>query len=191
MMFAIQYEIALPADYNMEIIRRRVENGGSAYDHYQGLGLKAFLIQDKNEEETPVNQYATFYLWTDTQAASKFLWGGNGFQAIVRDFGRPTVQTWLGGKFSLGNSSKRAPAFLVKETTKIPAFIDPQDSAAVANQRMNQLLQNSRLHSTAYAMNPTTWELIVVSLWTEKPALSVESVLYRILHLSTPEITSL
>jgi Domain of unknown function (DUF4865) len=36
------------------------------------------------------------YLWDDTDAMGKFLWGGDGFGGTVRDFGRPVGQTWVG-----------------------------------------------------------------------------------------------
>ena len=43
-MYAMQYEIALPADYDMAIIRRRVATKGPLLDTMPGLGLKAYLI---------------------------------------------------------------------------------------------------------------------------------------------------
>ena len=45
-MIAAQYEILLPADYDMEVIRRRVRERGTALDDRAGLGLKAYLVQD-------------------------------------------------------------------------------------------------------------------------------------------------
>ncbi|WP_433257560.1 DUF4865 family protein [Streptosporangium sp. CA-135522] len=35
----MQYEITLPADYDMKIIRHRVATRGSAMDAFPGLGL--------------------------------------------------------------------------------------------------------------------------------------------------------
>lgn len=43
-MHAIQYEIALPADYNMAIIERRVATRGPRLDEFPGLGLKAYAV---------------------------------------------------------------------------------------------------------------------------------------------------
>ncbi len=37
-MYAMQYEITLPADYDMGIIRARVATGGNALDDLPGLG---------------------------------------------------------------------------------------------------------------------------------------------------------
>jgi hypothetical protein len=42
-----QYEIALPADYEMRIIRDRVATRGSSFDEFPGLGVKVFLIRER------------------------------------------------------------------------------------------------------------------------------------------------
>lgn len=41
-MYAKQYEITLPADYDMHVIRDRVARGGHLLDERAGLGLKAY-----------------------------------------------------------------------------------------------------------------------------------------------------
>jgi hypothetical protein len=46
-MIAMQYQINLPADYDMGIIRTRVARTGHLLDHYPGLGVKAFLIRER------------------------------------------------------------------------------------------------------------------------------------------------
>lgn len=95
-MYAMQYEITLPADYDMGIIRDRVATRGHALDDRGGLGLKTYLIRERGVAGSPVNQYAPFYLWHDVGAMKDFLMGGGGFQGIVRDFGRPPVRHWAG-----------------------------------------------------------------------------------------------
>jgi hypothetical protein len=92
-MIAMQYEITLPADYDMQIIRDRVGTTGHLLDSYPGLGVKAFLIRQRGVDGATSNQYAPFYLWADAAGAASFLWSGVGFAAILRDFGRPIVQT--------------------------------------------------------------------------------------------------
>ncbi|SCD81378.1 protein of unknown function, partial [Streptomyces sp. SolWspMP-sol7th] len=57
-MHAKQYEITLPADYDMGVIRRRVAVGGHVLDDRPGLGLKAYVIRERGVEGSPVNQYA-------------------------------------------------------------------------------------------------------------------------------------
>lgn len=70
-MIAAQYEITLPTDYDMGIIRRRVAERGSALDDRAGLGLKAYLVRDV-ADGAPVNAYAPFYRWNDPAALAAF-----------------------------------------------------------------------------------------------------------------------
>lgn len=41
-MYVMHYEITLPADCDMQIIRKRVADRGHMTDAFAGLGLKAF-----------------------------------------------------------------------------------------------------------------------------------------------------
>lgn len=79
-MHAMQYEITLPADYDMGIIRTRVATKGHLLDAFPGLGLKAYLIRER-AGGSPVNQYAPFYLWRAPEGMNAFLWGA-GFQGL-------------------------------------------------------------------------------------------------------------
>lgn len=46
-MHAMQYEITLPGDYDMGIIRHRVATKGAGTDTFGGLGLKAYAIRER------------------------------------------------------------------------------------------------------------------------------------------------
>ena len=101
-MYAMQYEIPLPADYDMAIIRQRVATKGPLLDTMPGLGLKAYLIRERGKDNSPVNLYAPFYPWASIEGMNSFLWGGGGFGGIVASFGRPAVQHWTGVACALG-----------------------------------------------------------------------------------------
>jgi len=97
-MHAMQYEITLPADYDMKIIHHRVATKGPLLDDFAGLGLKAYLIRERGVDASPVNQYAPFYLWNSIAGMNRFLWGP-GFRGLCTDFGRPRVWQWTGLAF--------------------------------------------------------------------------------------------
>lgn len=61
-MIAMQYAIALPADYDLGVIRQRVATRGAAMDAFPGLGLKAYGIRERGVRGARVNEYAPFYL---------------------------------------------------------------------------------------------------------------------------------
>jgi len=90
-MIANQYTIKLPADYDMEIIRRRVADTGHRFDDWPGLAFKAFLISERSAGAT-ANRYAPFYLWNNTDGLNEFLYGP-GFAGLSGSFGRPRLST--------------------------------------------------------------------------------------------------
>lgn len=49
-MHAMQYEITLPADYDMDVIRHRVATRGHLLDDFPGLGIKAYLMRERGED---------------------------------------------------------------------------------------------------------------------------------------------
>ena len=92
-MYAMQYAINLPADYDMQIIRDRVAATGHLMDGFAGLEFKAYLIREKARGATR-NAYAPFYVWRDIDGMRSFCWGESGYSSIVRDFGRQPIQDW-------------------------------------------------------------------------------------------------
>ncbi|MFB9679093.1 DUF4865 family protein [Streptosporangium vulgare] len=196
----MQYEIGLPADYDMGIIRERVATRGHALDGYAGLGLKAYLIRERGVDGSAVNQYAPFYLWSSLTGMNDFLWGGGGFQNIVRDFGRPVVRHWTGVGYERGPSSAAVPRAASRRTDPIPADTDP---AAVVERALAGLRRHAGtpgVHSAALAVDPRHWELVRFTLWEhevpgagdgageEDEAGKGNGVAYRVLHLSAPHL---
>src|SRR5262245_32493671 len=108
-MYAKQYPIVLPADYDMGILRERVASAKHLLDSRDGLGLKAYLIRQRGKDGSPVNEYAPFYLWNDVSAMAHFLVGGGGFERIVRSFGQASVQDWAGVAAFAGSARDAVP----------------------------------------------------------------------------------
>jgi hypothetical protein len=192
-MYAIQYELPLPADYDMQIIRDRVATRGSFTDDFAGLRLKAYLIRTAGEGSA-VNSYAPFYLWDDVDAMGSFLWGGKGFGGIVADFGRPTVQTWAGVDVVRGNADV---AVATKETFTLRPGEDP--TAAVADLRLTFEDRVDRgVYFSALAVDPRTWEAVIFTLtdvvvdvlraYPSGPHDFGEITEYEVLHLSEPGV---
>ena len=49
-MIGMQYKVILPKDYDMDIIRKRVEDNGYKTDGFQELNFKAYLITEAGKE---------------------------------------------------------------------------------------------------------------------------------------------
>jgi uncharacterized protein DUF4865 len=171
-MYAAQYEITLPTDYDMGIIDKRVADFGHLFDDRKGLGLKAYLVGE--------HQYAPFYLWHDTGAMGHFLLGGGGFQNIVRDFGRPVVRHWTGVAVVAGPARDSTPATASRLLT--PFDGDTEDAIAT----VESLRHNENVHTAAVAVDPHHWELVQFVLWRDEP--EAAGTRYEVRHLSTPEL---
>lgn len=182
-MYAMQYELSLPADYDMEIIRKRVRDAASRTDGFPGLGVKAYLIRERGVDGSPVNQYAPFYVWQDVSGMNEFLWGGGLFTRIVDSFGRPPVRHWTGVDFQPGRANATTPIAATKHTALLAPDIDPTDPVRAAREELRERATLTSVHSTALAVDPQRWELVRFTLWTESPPESAGT-RYEVLHVS-------
>ncbi|MFE9865736.1 DUF4865 family protein [Streptomyces sp. NPDC005506] len=183
-MHAMQYEITLPSDYDMGIIRTRVATRGHLLDTFPGLGIKAYLIRERGEH-SPVNQYAPLYLWKAPEGMNAFLWGP-GFQGIVDDFGRPEVQHWTGLSYAEGPASAALPRTATRHRAPIPASVAPADAVEAALAESATSAKAPGAVATALAVDPRHWELLHFTLW-EHDAPEAPGERYEVLHLSMPE----
>ncbi|MEV5611254.1 DUF4865 family protein [Streptomyces sp. NPDC052225] len=184
-MQAMQYEITLPADYDMAVIRARVATKGHMLDDFPGLGVKAYLMRERGVDGSPVNQYAPFYLWHTPQGMNSFLWGA-GFQGIVADFGRPVVQHWTGVAYEEGVAGAGPARAAVRRRTPIAAGTHLPDLVAESVRETAQLATRDGLLYAAAAVDPRTWELLSFSVWDHAEPKEPGD-LYQVLHLSQPE----
>ncbi|MFJ6776492.1 DUF4865 family protein [Kitasatospora sp. NPDC091257] len=206
-MHAMQYEITLPADYDMGVIRKRVADKGHLLDAHPGLGLKAYLVRERGRQGSPVNQYAPFYLWRTVEGMNGFLWGP-GFRGLSADFGRPAVRHWLGAGLTRGASGTSAasastsaseaaspteeaaapPTTATRETVRLPESADPAEAVERA---LADLPTHPALHTAAVAVDPSRWELLRFALWHGPAPEDEPGVRYQVLHLSRPELDRL
>ncbi|WP_234995791.1 DUF4865 family protein [Streptoalloteichus hindustanus] len=183
----MQYEISLPTDYDMDIIRRRVETKGHLLDSFPGMGLKAYLIREAGVAGSTVNQYAPFYLWQSLSGMNHFLWGGGGFRNILGSFGRPAVRNWTGVAFEPGPARAAIPRAATRHTEPLPAEVDPTDFVAQALDELRQHAGREGVHSTALAVDPRHWEMVRFTLWADVEP-DATGIRYQVLHLSTPHL---
>lgn len=189
-MYAMQYEIPLPADYDMAIIRRRVATKGHLTDSYPDLGLKAYLIREKGIDGASNNEYAPFYLWNGAAGMNRFLWTGTGFTNIVGSFGRPPVRHFVGVDFRRGLGSGQVPTRATRLTTPIAADTDPTGAVDAAVAALERLMAHTGLHSAAVVVDAQRWEIETFALWLAAVPADCGRV-WQVLHLSCPEIEGL
>ncbi len=186
-MHVMQYEIGLPADYDMGIIERRVAARGAATDAFPHLGLKAYAVRRTGRHGSRGNAYAPFYLWHDPAGLNAFLYGP--FRGIVTDFGRPAVRHWIGAAFHRGPSSGAPPVFATRHLRPLPPEEVPGEAIGPG---LAPAGVTAAVHSQAVAVDPDRWEVARFTLWAAVPdRLDPAWTCFDVLHASTPRLADL
>ena len=181
----MQYEITLPADYDMGIIRHRVATRGSGTDDFPGLGIKAYLVRERGRHGSPVNQYAPFYLWAELSGMNQFLFGP-GFDGIRTDFGRPAVQAWHGIAVCDGPAHASPPVDATRTVHGIDAGISLPD---LTRRLLDETATDARqpgVNCTVVGVDPSTWRLVRLTLWSDRAPDTAAGERFTVLHVSQP-----
>ena len=186
-MIAMQYNFVLPADYDMGIVDRRIEEKGPLLDNFPNLKFKAYLTARRKGDETrgEDNLYAPFYLWNHPDGLNDFVCG-DGFAVVSQSFGWPRVNTWIVWRAELANHVAEA-AFATRE------ILSTAPHAALGELRKREsadaiedVARGGALASVA-AFEPTTWTRVRFRLWGEKPPTVGAGVqTYKVGHMSLP-----
>lgn len=186
-MIAMQYSIGLPADYDMDIIRRRIKEKGPLLDGFPGLDFKAYLFADRNDAELPSrdNLYAPFYVWRDIAGMNAFLCG-DGFAALSVAFGRPSVWIWSVWQ-SDAVADLRSAVCASRDLAVLPVDTDLRDAQTRAIARAREDVADGALVAVD-AYDPHGWTAVSFRLWDHpRPELArPDRQLYRVGHVSLP-----
>lgn len=180
-MLAMQYRFVLPADYDMTIIQRRIDDNGYKMAGFPGLIFKAWLYACKAKDpiNTDENVYAPFYLWQDAESMHGFL-SGAGFKKLTEDFGWPQVHTFPVLSARLSPEFVQA-GFASLDVSTVPAYAD----LAGLMQPPKQAVALARVS----ALDTFHWRHIDFCLWATAPAQdSGHFQRYQVGHLSVPRI---
>lgn len=180
----MRYPIDLPTDYDMGIIHDRVATKGHLLDDRAGLSCKAYCIREAGIAGSQHNQYAPFYIWHDSAAASEFLWQGGGFDGIVRDFGRPHVDTWLPAAMGAGDVDAADVSAARLRTSSIPRDADLREVADRLNDRVKGSTRG--VHLACAGIDAQRWETVEFTTYAEASEGSVDAITYSVLHVSQP-----
>lgn len=174
-MQAMQYKIGLPADYDMEIIKKRVSNNGYKTDGFQDLLFKAYLITERGTDNQE-NSYCPLYVWKETEGMTKFIFGGF-FDNIIDSFGWNNIEVGVTSNIQLSSSFSKSKYVIEEYHT-----INKQPSLENMTFRSEDL-KNVLGQVTIY--NPDKWKYVNFYFFEQKPKIfKANQTLYSILHLS-------
>jgi hypothetical protein len=178
-MIASQYKIILPNNYDMNIIRRRVEDNGHKTDGFYGLKYKFYLISEKGIYHNLYNSYSPLYLWKDSEGLNRFLFGGF-YDNIISSFGWQHVN--IGVPF-IDTTTQR-----IKESSyvfEIIREIEPQESLKSLENTIKESIPGIGNAEYLVIYNPDTWKYQVFYFIDDLEKVRTEKgVLYNILHIS-------
>lgn len=181
-MMAMQYSFTLPADYDMEIIDRRIRDKGPAMDGFLHLGFKAFLSARRGESGSRENLYAPFYLWDQPEGASNFICSP-GFAALTDAFCRPRIRHWI--VWSAQISSDLASArFAYSEQLPIEPHVSLPDLRLQEVALAKQEASGKHVLARITAFDPHDWTMVRFGFCAEALPASGTNQVYRVGHLS-------
>jgi len=175
-MIAMQYRFALPADYDMAIIDRRIADKGHLMDGFPGLLFKAYLSARKSGPAQD-NAYAPFYVWNTVDGMHAFL-NGPGFAGVAQAFGRPSVATWLVWQ------ARCAPGFEHARFASVERRTIPPGTDLEALRRA-ETADGGRALAAVVGYEPGTWTLVRFRLWDSEPVADAATLVYAVGHVST------
>lgn len=179
-MIAIQYKITLPSDYDMRIIRERVQINGYKTDGFEDLKTKLYLITEIGNNKCIQNSYCPLYLWKNNNGLNKFLFNGY-YDNIIKSFGWQHVKVGIPLIDTTTDKIKES-----KYVFEISKTVQPQGSL---NNFTDKILNEiPMLDDTEYAIiyNPDKWEYNVFYFSEDADKFTeLNGVMYTVLHVST------
>lgn len=178
-MIATQYKIALPSDYDMEIIKDRVRNNGHKTDGFEDLKFKLYLVTEKGINNNLQNSYCPLYLWKSSNGLNKFLFNGF-YDNILNSFGWQRVN--VGVPLMDTTTSK------IKETKylfQITRDIQPKESLNNLKDKIRACIPTIDHAEYLVIYNPDKWKYEVFYFLNELSHVKeMNGVIYQILHIS-------
>ena len=183
-MIAMQYNISLPSDYDMEIIRQRTRNNGSKTDGFPDLKMKAYLIAEKCKYNNYENQYSPFYLWEKEEGMNTFLLGGY-FNNILNSFGWTQVRNWIVLHEHIKKSLEQQ--YVSIQTMPIQPFTDFSTMCNSEKENYCKWITDASTTSYITAYSPFTWEMCRFHMTTDLEILkqtAKNSLIFDVHHIS-------
>lgn len=173
-MQAMQYNINLPADYDMGIIKKRVTDNGFKTDAFPDLLFKAYLITEKANGDL-TNSYRPLYLWKQTEGMTTFIFDGY-FDGIIQSFGWQSIEIGITYAINLTDSFANSH-YVLEEVLDIPAqsSLTKLNLPSPAPEALGQVI----------IYNPDKWKWVCLTFFESRPLIKRPTQqVATILHLS-------
>jgi Domain of unknown function (DUF4865) len=191
-MIIANYAHRLPADYDIDIIRKRAQARGPLWDDIPDLHFKGFLLRERGALGAIANEYSSLYLWRTDAGFRDFLLAGR-TRAITDSFGRPAVET----RFALDarRGAGRLARFVARRDLAIPRDADLTEAFGVEVARNREIAEQPGVVVAAVGVDVERWTFTRVLLSEQAPAVNEAAdegvTAYEVLYLAAPLLDQL
>lgn len=173
-MISMQYKVELPNDYDMNGIRKRVEENGLKTDGFQGLYFKAYLMCEAKDNSNGYNEYSPLYLWKDSEGMNEFIFHGF-YNHILQSFGWQKINVGVPLQVDINLDFKLA-AYMIE--------IESMIAESVKMNAITYSFENEMCIGKVLLYNPEKWICKEYYFFKEKPEVIEHGRVYRVLHIS-------
>jgi len=187
-MIITHYAHRLPADYDLDIIRKRAGARGHLFDAIPELYFKAFLLRERGRFGAITSEYSSLYLWRRDQGFRDFLVDGR-TKSVTDSFGRPQVET----RFVLDalKGSAEQARFLYKHEQEIPLDTDLTSTFAAEIERNRETAKATGVVASAVGIDAQNWKVTRVVVSEQEPTGREPGAAYQVLYLARPLLSEL
>jgi len=187
-MIIAHYAHRLPADYDVEIIRKRAKARGPLWDAVPELFFKGFLLRERGRFGAITSEYSSLYLWRKDEAFRDFLVSGR-YKSVTDSFGRADIETRVALDAHRGPG--REARFAYKQQQDIP--LDAELTSALADEiaKNRAAAEQAGTVAAAVGVDAQTWRITRILLSEQEPRGVAGEEAYQILHLAKPLLDTL
>lgn len=187
-MIIAQYQIQLPADYDLGAIRKFLEGRGAVWDAAPDLYFKAFLLREARSFGAIANSFSSVYLWQHGKAFRDWLVRG-GYKVVTDRLGRAEIETFFALDAFRGKADEAR--FLYREDLGIPLDADLTAAFAREIELARERAAQPDVMSAVTGLDPRHWKFVRILLSEGEPRGNERGVAYQIVHLSRPLVDTL
>ncbi|ALM82929.1 DUF4865 family protein [Bordetella sp. N] len=187
-MLIAHYTHRLPADYDLDIIRRRAKERGKLWDATPRLYFKGFLFREAGQLGAISHSYSSLYLWQDDQGLRDFLLE-NRYKTVTDSFGRANIDTRI--VLDARRGAAKEANYLQKEEVDIPLDQDLAEAYALELERNRAVAAQRGVVAATVGVDTTAWRFTRVVLREANEGAAKDAVSYEVLHLARPLLDQL
>ena len=187
-MIIAHYAHRLPADYDVDIIRKRAAARGHLFDGIPELYFKGFLLRERGRFGAIANEYSALYLWRKDQGFRDFLVDGR-TKSVTDSFGRPQIETRIVLDALKGRAENAR--FLIKEEQDIPRDADLTSTFAAEIERNREVAKEAGVVASAVGVDVQSWKLTRMLVSEKEPTGREPGLAYQVLYLARPLLSEL